>query len=97
MSEQAEQDVRYYVDRLRSAWAKAKRTGDLHLILQALYDHEINCGMSSFWDNGWDVWIGDEMNGYRAERNFRPEEFDLIAQWLIEQTERLYPAVNGGL
>jgi len=36
-----------------------------------LYESEINCSISCFWDNNWDVKLGDEMNGFVAEDNFR--------------------------
>jgi hypothetical protein len=36
-------------------------------IMQRLYDSEINATMSSFWDDGFYVKLGDEMNGFRAE------------------------------
>jgi hypothetical protein len=53
--------------------------------LRTLYAAEQNVSLSSFWDNGWQVRIGDEMNGFTAERTFRPEELDQIGAWLIEQ------------
>jgi hypothetical protein len=31
--------------------------------LQAIYDSEINVRIESFWDGGWRVAVGDEMNG----------------------------------
>jgi len=43
---------------------------DLLKVLGELYESEINAGMSSFWDNGFRVWIGDDMNGRVAERKF---------------------------
>jgi hypothetical protein len=39
--------------------------------MKKLYESEINCSISSLCDNGWDVKIGDEMNGFVAEGNFR--------------------------
>ena len=33
---------------------------------QCIYESEINCSISSFWGNGWDVRLGDEMNGFVA-------------------------------
>ena len=33
-------------------------------IMQALYDSEINVEISSFWDGGWWVGLGDEKNGF---------------------------------
>lgn len=40
-------------------------------ILQRLYDSEINFKMSTFWDGGFDWWLGDDMNGYKAEGTAR--------------------------
>lgn len=37
------------------------------MVLKKLYASEINCSISCFWDNGWDVKLGDEMNGFKAE------------------------------
>lgn len=36
-------------------------------ILQRLYDSEINFIISCFWDGGFDVSLGDRMNGYKDE------------------------------
>lgn len=37
------------------------------LLLDA-YEREINVRLESFWDSGWNLYIGgDEMNGYTAE------------------------------
>lgn len=35
--------------------------------LQYLYDAEINCSISWFWDGGFDVKLGDPLNGFTAE------------------------------
>lgn len=42
-------------------------------IIQRLYDLEINISISSFWDGGFEVKLGDEMNGYKAE--------DIVRGW----------------
>jgi len=63
MSELEPQDARIEEQRRRVAWHSAFLRGDLSQILRALYAHEINVGMQSFWDGGWDVWFGDDMNG----------------------------------
>lgn len=68
------------------------RDCSLETVLGALYSQEINCGLSSFWDGGWRVWIGDEMNGHRAEADFGRGDLHLIAEWLATNAERLYPA-----
>ena len=59
--------------------------------LQILYDKEINCGMQSFWDNGFDVWLGDDMNGIHITENFRGDQMDKAAKWLYAQAHKFYP------
>lgn len=66
----------------------------LDVVLQALYDFEINVGLQSVWDGGWEVWIGDEMNGHGAKTSFERDQFHLIAPWLADNAERLYPALK---
>jgi hypothetical protein len=34
-------------------------------VLEKAYHSEINIEISSFWDNGWTVSLGDHMNGYK--------------------------------
>ncbi len=58
-------------------------------VLQGLYASEINCGLTSFWDAGWEAWIGDEMNGLRAEGICL--DLSAIAGWLHDNAVRLYP------
>jgi hypothetical protein len=41
-------------------------------IMQRLYDSEINTTVSSFYDDGSYVKLGDEMNGFRAEGRCAP-------------------------
>jgi len=36
------------------------------IILQDLYDSEINFSISSFWDAGFEVKLGDDLNGFVA-------------------------------
>ena len=43
---------------------------DIEIVMKKLHESEINCSISSFWDNGGDVKLGDDMNGYAAEGNF---------------------------
>ncbi|MBN9034973.1 MAG: hypothetical protein J0H53_02795 [Rhizobiales bacterium] len=40
-------------------------------VMQALYDSEINFSVSTFWDDGFEIKLGDAMNGYRAETKVR--------------------------
>ena len=39
---------------------------ELGSIIDALYESEINCSVSTFWDGGITVQLGDEMNGFVA-------------------------------
>jgi hypothetical protein len=74
--------------------------------LSELYESEINAGVSSFWDNGFTVWVGDELNGRKSERTFHrldkalrapdtyrtwPGLWIAAAEWLHEEAIRLYP------
>ena len=63
----------------------------LSAVLQALYASEINVSVSSFWDGGWRVQLGDDWNGIDAEREFRNDELDEAAKWLIDQAVAHYP------
>jgi hypothetical protein len=47
--------------------------------------------IASFWDAGWTVRLGDEMNGTKAEATFRPEELDRAASWLAARACEHYP------
>jgi len=59
-------------------------------ILNNLYESELNCELSFFWDAGWDVKLGDSTNGYKAEKG----GFDLVeeaVQWLADEVAKIYP------
>lgn len=58
-------------------------------VLQELYDSEINVTVSSFWDGGFDVKLGDPMNGYRAET--RVGSWPEAEQWLRDKAAEIYP------
>lgn len=60
-------------------------------LMQALYNSEINCSISCFWDGGWEVKLGDEMNGWRAQKNFDNVDLPNAAQWLVEAARKAYP------
>ena len=51
--------------------------------LQALYDRDINFQLSTFWDGGFTVRLGDEMNGFAAQGTF-PTLEEPVA-WLVSQ------------
>lgn len=58
-------------------------------VFQDLYHSEINFTVSTFWDGGFDVKLGDEMNGYVAQTNVN--RFGQVEPWLIEQTIQHFP------
>jgi hypothetical protein len=60
----------------------------LETVLRELYAHEINIEIAGFYDSGWTVRIGDEMNGYRAEREFAGGELHLVGTWLEQEMRR---------
>ena len=41
---------------------------ELGKVIDALYESEINCSVDTFWDGGYTVKLGDEMNGFVAEK-----------------------------
>jgi hypothetical protein len=58
-------------------------------IMQRLYDSEINAWITSFWDDGFYVRLGDEMNGFRAEGHCMT--WNEVERWLDEQARIYYP------
>lgn len=70
---------------------------------QAIYDSEINTHISSFWDGGWDVKLGDSINGYKAETTIyikwspqdephnRTDFLKEAIEWLAEEVTKHYP------
>ena len=56
--------------------------------LNDLYDREINFSMSTFWDGGYDVKIGDAMNGFKAEAT--AENAEQAIEWIYEKANELY-------
>ena len=58
--------------------------------MQKLYATEINCAVASFWDGGFTVSVGDEMNGFKESKTFEPGDLDSAGQWLMEAAARHY-------
>lgn len=61
----------------------------LQQTMEALYASEINCEIFSFWDGGWDVSLGDTMNGWRVTQNFR--DLNDAPAWIIAQAIKHWP------
>jgi len=57
--------------------------------LQAIYDSEINFQINCFWDGGWEVAIGDEMNGWKIKHS--EETLEGAIKWLIKAVCGWYP------
>ena len=62
---------------------------DIEIVMNRLYESKINCSLGCFWDKHWDVKLGDEMNGFVAEGNFRT--LDECADFLDREARRHYP------
>lgn len=57
--------------------------------LQELYDSEINWSISTFWDDGFDWKLGDDLNGWKAEGTGCAFEDAVIA--IAEAAVQHYP------
>ena len=66
---------------------------DLITVMLALYESEINCGMESFWDGGFTVWLGlKSMGDNEVEKNFYTKELATDAgKWLHDAALKHYP------
>lgn len=51
-------------------------------VFQDLYDSEINFSISTMWDGGFDVKLGDDINGFKAETTVN--RFGEVEPWLTE-------------
>lgn len=89
-------DLTLHQQALNIVWREAYQSDDLVTILDALYDHEINHGLQSFWDDGWHAWLGDEMMGKRVDKHFARYEIRAIAPWLKRAAEDHYPVLKRG-
>ncbi|MGX4770335.1 hypothetical protein ACWAUC_11090 [Bradyrhizobium guangdongense] len=61
-------------------------------ILQALYAHEINFAIVAFWDSGFLVKLGDELNGFDAIG--RADKFADAVEWLLARAVERYPSLE---
>jgi hypothetical protein len=57
--------------------------------LQRLYDSEINFEVSGFYDAGFDVRLGDELNGFLAQG--KVETWAEVEAWLRDQALAHFP------
>lgn len=57
--------------------------------LQRIYNSEINFSISTFWDGGFNVKLGDSMNGFIAETT--EDTIKDAIYWLIDKVLELHP------
>lgn len=57
---------------------------NLQQALEAFYKAEVNVELSSFFDGGWTIKIGDRANGYR-EYDTMFYNLQHVADWLMHQ------------
>jgi hypothetical protein len=58
-------------------------------MFQQLYDSEINFGVSCFWDAGFDVRLGDAVNGFLAQD--KVPTWEAVEKWLHHAALKFYP------
>ena len=58
-------------------------------ILQDLYDSEINFSIVTFWDDGFRVKLGDELNGFVASG--RADALANAVEWLRVRAIEKFP------
>jgi hypothetical protein len=63
----------------------------LETVLAELYESGINCAIFSFLPDGFEVKLGDEKVGIRAETIFSSKNLVDVTSWLIDQARRHYP------
>lgn len=59
-------------------------------IFQKLYDSEINFSISTFWDGGFTVKLGDDLNGWAEEETV--DTFAEAEEWLKANALAVYPS-----
>ncbi|WP_407188595.1 hypothetical protein [Bradyrhizobium centrosematis] len=64
-------------------------TGTTAHILQDLYDSEINFAIATFWDCGFEIRLGDPLNGFAAIGN--ADNFAEAVEWLRVLAIQNYP------
>ena len=97
-AERAGADAEAVYHPVKRGWVEVSPASSPHSIaltlddaIAALYIREINCGIETFWSGGIIVWIGDSMDGRKAQTIFSRDRMSLAAQWLVDEAARLYP------
>lgn len=60
-------------------------------VMAYLYKHEINTRVECFWDGGFNVFLGDTMNGFRYVENFDVADLKHAADKLMDAAKKFYP------
>lgn len=60
-------------------------------IIDKIYDSEINAKIQWFWDGGFDVCLGDDMNGWKATNTIILNTWKDVEVWLEEKAIEHYP------
>ena len=69
------------------------KKADLLAVLEWLYENEINCEISSFWDAGWSFSLGDKVNGFiYSDGDFR--DLGEAAAALAKAAFEAYPTLR---
>jgi len=58
-------------------------------ILQKLYDNEINFSIDVFWDGGFELKLGDKINGFQAGGNV--DTWEEAEDWFYRHAKINYP------
>lgn len=58
-------------------------------VMQDLYHSEINFAVSTFWDGGFDLKLGDPVNGFLEAGNV--DRWGQVEAWLVEAAIKHYP------
>lgn len=76
-------------------WDKPFDAAQREQVLVDLYDSEINYAMTTFWDGGLSIKLGDESNGFRDEMCFayptHQQDWVRGIEWLKKAAMKHYP------
>jgi len=60
-------------------------------IFQKVYDSEINFQVSTFWDGGFTIKMGDEMNGFKDKLGATVDTWEEVEPALHDLAIKHYP------
>jgi len=78
-----------WVERGDGTWSLRIRHANLEETLAELYGSEINASISWLWDSGFNIALGDDLNGFRAKTTVTT--LAEAADWFRDNAIRLYP------